>query len=86
MAVRFDVVLGGFFCVLGGLDMVAVCQVGMVGGGFVIAAFMVLGGFAVVARSVVVVLRCLLVMLNCFVGHEEFLSSRRSLRGTRGLS
>ena len=73
MTVRFHVLLGGFFRVILGLNVVAVRQVGVVSGGFVIAVFMMLGGFMVMARSVLVVLRCLLVMLHCFVGHEEFL-------------
>ena len=73
MTVRFHVLLGGFFGVILGLNVVAVRQVGVVSGGFVIAVFMMLGGFMVMARSVLVVPRCLLVMLHCFVGHEEFL-------------
>ena len=73
MTVRFHVLLGGFFGVILGLNVVAVREVGMVGGGFVVAVFMLLGGFMVMARSVLVVPRCLLVMLHCFVGHEEFL-------------
>ena len=72
-AVRFHVVLGGCFCVILGLNMVAVRQVGMVSGGFVVAVLVMLGGFMVMARSVLVVLRCLFVVLGCFVGHEGFL-------------
>jgi hypothetical protein len=74
VAVRFHVVLGGLFGVLLGVDVVSVRQVGVVSGGFVVAVLVMLGGFVVMARSVLVVLRCLLVMLGCFVGHEEFLS------------
>jgi hypothetical protein len=73
VAVCFYVMLGCFFGVIGGLNVVAVRQVGMVTGDFVVAVFVMLGGFMVVARSVLVVLRCLLVVLHCFVGHEEFL-------------
>ncbi|UFX43159.1 hypothetical protein HAP47_0028600 [Bradyrhizobium sp. 41S5] len=38
----------------------------------VVAGFVVLGGFAVMTRRVLVVLSCLVVMLNaCVVAHEE---------------
>ena len=67
VAVRFHVLLGGFFGVILGLNVVAVRQVGVVSGGFVIAVFMMLGGFMVMARSVLVVLRCLLVVFHCFM-------------------
>jgi hypothetical protein len=45
---------------------VAVGQLGVVGGRFVIATLMMLCGFVVVARSVLVVFRCLGVMMCCF--------------------
>lgn len=73
VAVRFHMVLGGFFRMILGLNMMAVRQVGMVSGGFVVAVLMMFGCFMVVARSVLVVFRCLLVVLGCFVGHEGFL-------------
>jgi hypothetical protein len=73
VAVRFHVVLGGFFGVALGLDVMAVRQVRVVSSDFVVAVLVMLGGFVVVACSVLVVLRCLLVVLGCFVGHEEFL-------------
>lgn len=72
-AVRFYMVLGGFFRVIFGLNVMAVRQVGMVSGSFMVAVLMMLGCFVVVARSVLVVFRCLLVVLRCFVGHEGFL-------------
>jgi hypothetical protein len=69
-----DVVLGGVLGVLSGVGMVAMRQVGVVGGGFMVAIEVLLGGFVVVARSVLVMLRCLSVMVRCFVGHRKFLS------------
>lgn len=66
----FDVVLGGMLGVLGGVSVVAVGQVRVVRGGFVIAVGVVLGGGMVMASSVLVVLRCLGVVLSCFVRHK----------------
>jgi hypothetical protein len=68
-SVRFDVVLGSVFCVLLGVDVVAMGEVSMVGGRFVISVEVMFRGFAVMARSVLVVLRCLGVMPSCFVRH-----------------
>ena len=73
LAVGFHVVLGSVFGVLGGMGVVAVRQVRVVRRCFMIAGEVMLGCFMVMARSVLVVPRCLLVMLHCFVGHEEFL-------------
>ncbi|MGO9436004.1 MAG: hypothetical protein ACLPH3_04170 [Terracidiphilus sp.] len=64
--VRFNVVLGGFLGVFGGMDIVAVGQVSVMGSRFVVAFQMMLGGFMVMARSVLVVLRCSGVMVCCF--------------------
>jgi hypothetical protein len=47
--------------------MVAVCQMGVMPGLFVLAGFVVLCGGAVVPRSVLVMLRCLAVMFSAFV-------------------
>jgi hypothetical protein len=52
----------------------------------VVAFLMMLGGFVVMARSVLGMFRCLGVVVRCFFRHREFLSSCRSLRGTGGLS
>ncbi|HSZ17384.1 MAG TPA: hypothetical protein VK764_09810 [Terracidiphilus sp.] len=76
LSVCFDVVLGRVFCVLLGMGLVAMGEVGVVGGRFVISVEMMFRGFAVMARSVFVVLRCLGVVPSCFVRHEE--SSRRA--------
>ena len=63
----FDVVLGGVLGMLGGVGVMAVGEVRVVRGGFVIAFGVVLGGFVMVAGGVLVVLRRLLVMPGCFV-------------------
>jgi hypothetical protein len=65
--VRLNVVLHGVLGVFRGLNMMAVRHVGMVGGGFVFALFVMGRGFVVVARSVFQMLRCLLVMMSCFL-------------------
>jgi hypothetical protein len=36
-----------------------------------VARFVLRGGFVVVARSVLMVLRCLLVMMGCFLRHVQ---------------
>jgi hypothetical protein len=65
-AVRFNVMFRGMFGVLGGMGVVTVSQVSVVGGRFVIAIQVMLGRFVVVARSVLVMFRCLGVMVRCF--------------------
>ena len=57
------------FGMFGRVRVVAVREMRVVGGGFVIAVGMVPGGFAVVAGSVLVMFRCVGVMFGCFVGH-----------------
>ena len=57
--------------------MVAVGQVRVVGGRFMVALAVMACGFAVVARSEFVVLGCLGVMMDCFVRHGEFLSTSK---------
>ena len=71
-AVRLDVMLGGVLGVLEGVEVVAVGEVRMVGGRLVFAIQVMLGGFAVMTRSVLVMFRCLTVMMSCFVGHRKF--------------
>jgi hypothetical protein len=66
LAVGLNVILGGFLGVLGGLNVVTVSQVCMVGGGFMVAILVMLGGFVVMARSVLVMFRCLDVVLCCY--------------------
>jgi len=58
--------LGGFFGMLGGLQMVSVREVRMMSALFVILLLMMLRGVAVVLCRLFVVLRGLLVMLGQF--------------------
>jgi hypothetical protein len=67
ISVGGEVVLGGVLCMFRGMDLVAVREVGVVRGDFVIAIEVLLSGFVVVACSVLVMLRCLGVMMGCFV-------------------
>jgi hypothetical protein len=71
--VNFDVALGGFCSMLSGVLVVAVCQVRMVRGFFVVATLVVLGCLMVMTGCVCVVFRCVLVMLCCFLGHRLLL-------------
>jgi hypothetical protein len=66
------VVLGGLFGMVFGMQMMAMRDVGMVGGLFMIAGFMMLGGFSVVLAGFFVVLGGLLVMFNNGVCHFQF--------------
>lgn len=68
---RLEVVFGGVLGVLRGVKMVGVGKVSVVGGGFVVAVGVMLGGFMVMACSVLVMLRCLSVMMGCLAGHGE---------------
>src|SRR5215472_13190426 len=70
VAVRLNVLLGGMLGVFLGVDMMTVGQVRMVTGLYVVPIFVVLCGFAVMARSVLMVLRCLGVMMCSFVWHR----------------
>ncbi len=63
--------LGGMLVMLRGVKMVSVGQVGVMRGGFVIAVEVMLGGFMVVACSVLVMLRCLGVVMGCLTGHRQ---------------
>jgi hypothetical protein len=65
--VRFKMMLGGVFGVLRRVQMVSVCQVRVVSGCFVVAFKVMLGGFVVMARSVLVMFRCLGVMMGGLV-------------------
>jgi hypothetical protein len=69
VAVRLNMCLGRVFRVLGGMGVVSVCHVSVVGGLFVIALGVRRGGMVMVARSVLVVFRCLRVVFGCFVRH-----------------
>jgi len=67
--VRLNVLLRRVLRMLGGMDRVTVRQMRVVCGFFVVAFGVCRSGFVMVARSVFVMLRCLGVMLGCFVRH-----------------
>ena len=66
-AVRFDVLLRGMFRVICGVNMVGVCQVRVMGSFLVVARFVMLGGFVMVARRMLMMFGCLRVMMGCFL-------------------
>ncbi len=59
-----DVRLRGFGMVMSGLRMMGVRQVSVVTGFLVIAVFMVFGGFVMMFRRLLVMLRCVRVVLG----------------------
>ena len=65
------VVLGGFFSVMIRVGAVAVCNVGVVAGLFVISRLVVLGGGAMVFRGMLVMLSCFDVVLVAFCRHVD---------------
>ncbi len=69
MAVGLDVVSGGVLGVLCRVRVVTVGKVRVMRSRLVVALGVVPGGFAVMARSVLVVLRCLRVMMSGLLGH-----------------
>jgi hypothetical protein len=52
--------------VLDGMNKVPMCQVRVVRSFLMIPSYVMLGGFTVVARSEVMMFRCLCVMMRCF--------------------
>jgi hypothetical protein len=66
---RGGMVLRGFSGVVLGLNMMAMRQMGVVGGLLVIALFVVLGGVLVMLRGVFVVLRGVAMMIGVFLRH-----------------
>ena len=71
VAVRLNVVLGCLLSMLRGVNVVAMGEVRVMRGSFMVPFGVMAGGFAVVARSVLVVLRCLVVMMCSFVRHAN---------------
>jgi hypothetical protein len=71
LGVRRGMMLGGFFGVMLGLNVMATRQVGVMAGLFVFARFVVLGGVLVVLGSMFVVLRCVAMMFGNFFRHGE---------------
>ena len=72
-AVLFCMLSCGVVLVLGCLKVMTECNPGMMRGLLVIARFVVLGGFAMILGSLIIVLRCLFVMLVNFVFFHSFL-------------
>ena len=67
-----------------GLNMMAVRQMGMVGGLLVIALFVVLGGVLMVLRSIFMVLRGVAMMIGVFLRHGK--SSLMEIVNHRGFT
>lgn len=86
MAVRLDVVLGRMLGMLGGMEVMTMRGMRVVGGLFVVARGVMLCGFAVMARSMLVVLRCLMVVICGFLRHGEILSRVAISSCKQGLS
>jgi uncharacterized membrane protein YidH (DUF202 family) len=72
-AVVFGVGLGRFRSVVRSVLMMTVSKMSMVGSRFVLAIFVVLGGFLVVACCVFVMLCCLLMMICDVLRHSSLL-------------
>jgi hypothetical protein len=61
------VVLGRVLGMFRRVDVMAMRQMRVVGSSYVVTALVMAGGFVVMARSVLMVFRCLLVMMGCFL-------------------
>ena len=69
-AVQLGVVTAGLDMMFFGVTGMTVRDVRMMGRLFVIASFVMLGGFAMMLRRMLVMLGCLVVMLNaCVIAH-----------------
>lgn len=75
--VVLSVKLGRFVCVMLGMQMVSMRDMGVMCGLFVIARLMVLGGFFMVLSGVVVMLSRALVVLGCIIRWHVLLLHRR---------
>lgn len=62
-----DVQLRRFGCVMGGVVRVAICRVRVVSGGLVVTRLVMPGGFTMVGRRVLVMLRGFEMMLCCLL-------------------
>jgi hypothetical protein len=65
--VRLDVLLRGMFRMICSVNVVGVCQVRVMGSFLVLARFVMLGGFAVVTRRMLMMFGGLRVMMGCFL-------------------
>jgi hypothetical protein len=61
------VVLGRVLGMFRRVDVMAMRQMRVMGSSYVVTALVMAGGFVVMARSVLMVFRCLLVMMGCFL-------------------
>jgi len=69
---RSDVVFTGFFCVTGSVEVMAVCKVGVVGGGFRTARLMMARGFAMMPCAMFVMFSGFGVMFHsCMCAHTR---------------
>jgi|HubBroStandDraft_1064217.scaffolds.fasta_scaffold96931_1 hypothetical protein len=66
-AVVFDVSFGCFGCVMGCVLVMAVGQVGVMAGYFVLTCFVMLSGFFVMTCRVFVMLGCFVMMFCCLL-------------------
>ena len=66
-AVRLNVVLGCVLSMLGRVYVVTMSEMRVMRGGFMVSIGVMTGSFAVVARSVLVMFCCLVVVMCCFV-------------------
>jgi hypothetical protein len=64
--------LAGFFGMMSGVDGVPMRDVRVMTGRFVVAFFVMLGGFAVMGGGFLMMFGGFVVMLGTFVGHDEF--------------
>jgi hypothetical protein len=69
----FDVRLCRLGCVMCGMVQMALCCVGMMRGGFVVACFVMASRLAMMPRCVFVMLRCFVMMLCRLLGHGSSL-------------
>jgi len=76
VAVMLDVLLCGFGGVVSGVMQVALRSVSVVGGGLVIAVFVMHGSFAMMTSCVFVMFRCFGVMFRGLLRHLSSLNIR----------
>jgi hypothetical protein len=76
VAVMLDVLLGGFCSVVSGVMKMALRGVSVVGGGLVIAGFVMHGSFAMMTSCVFVVFSCFGVMFRRLLRHLSSLNIR----------
>jgi hypothetical protein len=75
-----DVRLGGFARMVHGMLVMAASGMGMMSRCFVIAGFMVPGGFAMMLRRMLVMFGCFVMMLGCVLRHVDLLRLRPAPR------